>query len=54
MAFHSILFETPEDRITTAIAEPPDFFGDLNLDSVVEAITVYKREYHLEPFFTRP
>ncbi len=51
MTFHSILFEKPEENIQ---AEAPAFFVDLNLDQVVETITVGKREYDLKPFFYTP
>lgn len=49
MTFHSILraksgvqYETPSQ---------PDFFTDLNIDQVIEAITAPKQEYNLKPFF---
>jgi DNA mismatch repair protein MutS len=54
MVFHSVLFETPEDRATEATREAPAFFGDLNLDQIIDAITLGKQEYHLKAFFYTP
>jgi len=51
MTFHSILFETPEDRIGDNTLEAPAFFVDLNCDQIVAAITAGKEEYNLKPFF---
>ena len=49
--FRSILFWKTEEGIGQA---PPDFFRDLNLDQVVESITVGKGAYDLKPFFYTP
>jgi DNA mismatch repair protein MutS len=55
MTFHSILSEKDGDNDakegTTGI---PDFFVDLNLDQIVDAITADKEEYDLRPFFNAP
>lgn len=51
MTFQSILFENNEDRFEAENAEMPEFFVDLNLDQVIAAITLGKKEYNLEPFF---
>jgi len=51
--FHSILFETPEDR---GPEEPPDapLFRDLSLDQVIDAATSGRQEYDLKPLFRTP
>ncbi|MGE5376340.1 MAG: DNA mismatch repair protein MutS, partial [Bacteroidota bacterium] len=49
MKFHSILFDQgsfPEGEV-----EQPDFFTDLNLDQVIDAIASRREEYHLQPFY---
>ena len=51
MAFHSILFEKPEDGPKRDDVPEPDFFGDLNLDQIVSAITIRWNDYNLKPFF---
>ncbi len=53
-AFHSILFERPEDRLGDDTLEAPDFFGDLNCNQIVDDITAAKGEYNLKPFFYAP
>lgn len=50
--FHSILFEGPTEGTETSDA--PDFFHDLNLDQIMEAITAGSKEYDLLPFFHTP
>jgi DNA mismatch repair protein MutS len=52
MTFQSILFARTED--TRETPEVPDFFVDLHLDQIVEAITEGKQEYNLKPFFYTP
>lgn len=51
ISFHSILFEGLEDGIKVETPQEPPFFGDLNLDQVIDAITRGKEEYNLRPFF---
>ncbi len=49
MTFQSILFNRADIHKETA--EQPDFFTDLNLDQVIDAITAKKQTYNLKPFF---
>jgi DNA mismatch repair protein MutS len=51
--FHSILFETAEDR-TQAEAPDAPLFADLNLDQIIAGITLQRDEYDLKPFFYAP
>src|ERR1700749_2716642 len=53
-AFESILFAKPEDCINQETTETPDFFRDLNLDQIVEGITLGKAGYDLKRFFYTP
>ena len=52
--FHSVLFgETPNDTPATS-GEVPDYFSDLNLDQIVEALAAGRDEYDLKTFFYQP
>ena len=51
MTFHSILYQSTEDIIKVKTTEAPDFFVDLNLDQIINAITSGKDEYNLKPFY---
>jgi DNA mismatch repair protein MutS len=52
--FESILFDQPGGSAEAEELREPDFFGDLNLDQVLEAMTAGRGEYDLEPFFYAP
>lgn len=54
MTFNSILSEKPEDGTTEPGRAAPDFFVDLNLNQVVDAIIAGKEEYGLQPLFFAP
>ena len=54
MTFYSILFQRTEDRRKAETVEAPDFFVDLNLDQIIDAIIASKEEYKLQPFFSTP
>ena len=51
MIFRSILFEDIGGGIREGAPGVPDFFVDLNLDQIIDAITAGKQEYDLKPFF---
>ena len=52
--FQSILFEQPEHGAEVGRLPEPEFFDDLHLDQVVDAVTVGREEYELTPFFYAP
>jgi DNA mismatch repair ATPase MutS len=56
MTFKSILFKRTDDFIRNEEPEAvmPDFFVDLNLDQIINAITSGKEAYNLNPFFLSP
>jgi DNA mismatch repair protein MutS len=51
MTFHSVLFKNATDSVKRETPHAPDFFVDLNLDQIIDAITVGKDEYNLKPFY---
>jgi len=53
MSFQSILFIQPVDLGVEEEPGVPEFFSDLNLDQIVNAIVTDKREYNLKPLFYR-
>ncbi len=52
--FRSILFDGPVVAKDVDGQPPPEFFSDLNLDQIVDAITAGRDEYNLKPFFFFP
>ena len=50
VTFWSVLFEGPPEAPDLPLEEP-DFFADLNLDQVLEAMAAGREEYELKPFF---
>lgn len=54
MMFHSILFDDAPTKMARETQVMPDFFVDLNLDQVIDAITAGRKEYKLKPFFYTP
>jgi len=51
MIFCSVLSRKTDGSITKETPETPEFFVDLNLNQIVDAITANKQEYNLNPFF---
>jgi len=51
MIFESVLFPKRDQPRARETQEPPDFFGDLNLDQVIDAVTAGWEEYNLKPLF---
>jgi DNA mismatch repair protein MutS len=51
MTFYSILTEGSEESAIRETPNAPDFFVDLNLDQIVDAVTIGKEEYNLKPYF---
>jgi len=52
MQFYSILF-THKDKMSQNDFDLP-FYGDLNLDQIIETVISYKKEYDLKRFFYTP
>ena len=51
MTFNSILYKSADVLIKEKKPVAPDFFVDLNLDQIINAITSGKEEYNLKPFY---
>jgi hypothetical protein len=51
LPFRSILWERPDAQVERERPDAPDFFHDLQLDQIVEAITAGRAEYELAPIF---
>jgi DNA mismatch repair protein MutS len=47
----SVLFDDPEQRAAADSAGVPEYFADLNLDQVIEAVTAGREQYDLAPLF---
>jgi hypothetical protein len=52
--FQSVLFPGLQAAAGQEPGEGPDFFHDLNLDQIVEAVTAGRQEYNLAPWFREP
>jgi hypothetical protein len=52
--FRSVLFDDSESGSELGPQQAPEFFTDLNLDQIADAITVGHDEYNLKPFFHVP
>lgn len=50
----SVLFDEPVDAAGVDSHDEPDFFADLNLDQLVDAVTIGRAGYDLKPFFYAP
>ncbi len=50
MTFHSILFDRTDPGAREAL-EAPCYFGDLNLDQIIEQITTDFKDYELKSFY---
>jgi DNA mismatch repair protein MutS len=51
MTFQSILLAEAADSTQKETSHAPPFFIDLNLDQIIDAITLGKDEYNLKPFY---
>ena len=54
MSFQSILFESITANLVIETSVPPNFFVDLNLDQIIDAVTAFRQEFDLKPFFYTP
>jgi DNA mismatch repair protein MutS len=51
MTFESILFKDGRPAEAVDSASEPEFFGDLNLDQIIDSIVRGREAYNLKPFF---
>lgn len=49
----SVLFDVSESQYA-AVSSPPDFFGDLNLDQVIDSVVAGREQYDLKSLFYQP
>ena len=54
MRVPSVLLPADDEAKIPESENPPMFFGDLNLDQVINSLVVRKQEYNLKPFFNAP
>ncbi|HVA85776.1 MAG TPA: hypothetical protein VNF73_05560 [Candidatus Saccharimonadales bacterium] len=54
MPFRSVLFGGVDPGTDVAEHSEPEFFRDLNIDQIIDAVTARKDEYDLKPFFFSP
>jgi DNA mismatch repair protein MutS len=54
MTFHTVLFPGSDDGAKQPAPATPDFFGDLNLDQIIDAVTADWKDYDLAPFYSTP
>ncbi len=52
--FRTILFADPADESAAELHESPEFFHDLGLDQIVDAVVARRPDYDLKPFFHAP
>ncbi len=52
--FRSILFRDAPDRDPDELHTAPEYFADLHLDQIIDAVTAGREGYDLKPFFFAP
>jgi len=54
MTYNSVLFKNQDGSKDVCTHNPPEFFSDLNLDQIIDAVTTGKDDYNLKPYFFTP